>query len=118
MTHGEVYALLDGIEKTTVIKLVENNFITFLDPGLQQSYTSATITSHEVACGALFRRRRDCHLSDGVAWLTFNVAHPDFAREIINVTLGLCTDGFNQFGNLGQQFSCCPVILTLYNLPP
>ena len=32
--------------------------------------------------------------------------------------IGLCKDGFNPFGSLGEQYLCWPVILTPYNLPP
>jgi hypothetical protein len=34
------------------------------------------------------------------------------------VRLGLCTDGFNPFGSFAAPYSCWPVILTVYNLPP
>ena len=32
--------------------------------------------------------------------------------------LGLCTDGFNPFGLSSASYSCWPVMLTVYNLPP
>ena len=32
--------------------------------------------------------------------------------------LGLSTDGFQPFGQSGQQYSSWPIILTPYNLPP
>ena len=32
--------------------------------------------------------------------------------------LGLCTDGFQPYGQSDQQYSCWPVISTPYNLPP
>ncbi|KAL0355743.1 UNVERIFIED_CONTAM: hypothetical protein Sradi_4021200, partial [Sesamum radiatum] len=35
-----------------------------------------------------------------------------------NVRLGLCTDGFSPFGNSSTPYSCWPVIITVYNLPP
>lgn len=38
------------------------------------------------------------HPSDSKAWKHFNENHPDFAEEIKNVRLGLCTDGFQPFG--------------------
>ena len=58
------------------------------------------------------------HCSDSEAWKHFNQTHPDFATESRNVRLGLSTDGFNPFGQSGQQYSSWPVILTPYNLPP
>ncbi|XP_042418214.1 uncharacterized protein LOC122006686 [Zingiber officinale] len=35
-----------------------------------------------------------------------------------NLRLGLATDGFNPFGDLSSRYSCWPVILVNYNLPP
>ncbi|CAH9117021.1 unnamed protein product [Cuscuta epithymum] len=59
-----------------------------------------------------------CHPSDSEAWRDFNVSHPSFASENRNVRLGLCTDGFQPFGQSGQQYSCWPIMVTPYNLPP
>ena len=58
------------------------------------------------------------HPSDGEAWKRFNNVHPHFSAELRNVRLGLCTDGFNPFGSFAAPYSCWPVILTVYNLPP
>ena len=58
------------------------------------------------------------HPSDGEAWKHFNSVHPYFSAESRNVGLGLCTDGFNPFGSFAAPYSCWPVILTVYNLPP
>jgi len=30
----------------------------------------------------------------------------------------LCTNGFNPFGSFSAPYSCWPVILTVYNMPP
>ena len=35
-----------------------------------------------------------------------------------NVRIGLCSDGFQPFGQTGQQYSFWPVVITPYNLPP
>ncbi|XP_021867293.1 uncharacterized protein [Spinacia oleracea] len=58
------------------------------------------------------------HPSDGEAWKHFDESFPSFAEEPQNVRLGLCTDGFSPFGKSGKQYSCWPVMLTPYNLPP
>jgi hypothetical protein len=58
------------------------------------------------------------HPSDGEAWKYFNSVHPHFSAESRNVHLGLCTDGFNPFGSFAASYSCWPVILMVYNLPP
>ena len=59
-----------------------------------------------------------CHCSDALAWKHFNQTHPSFSAEIQNVRLGLYADGFQPFGQSGQQYSSWPVIVTPYNLPP
>jgi len=58
------------------------------------------------------------HPSNDEAWKHFNSMHPHFSAESKNVSLGLCTDGFNPFGSFTAPYSCWPVILTVYNLPP
>ncbi|KAL8098118.1 hypothetical protein AgCh_031039 [Apium graveolens] len=58
------------------------------------------------------------HPADGQAWKDFNKTHPRFALEPRNVRLGLSTDGFNPFGHSAVPYSCWPVIVTPYNLPP
>ena len=57
------------------------------------------------------------HPSDAVAWKHFDDIHPDFASDGRNVRLGLSTDGFQPFGQSGQQYSSLPIILISY-LPP
>ena len=57
------------------------------------------------------------HCSDSPAWKHFDPIHPSFSVESRNVRLGLCTDGFQPFGQTGQQYSSRPVIVTPYNLP-
>ncbi|XP_058750302.1 uncharacterized protein LOC131623315 isoform X2 [Vicia villosa] len=59
------------------------------------------------------------HPSDGEAWKHFDRMHPDFAAEPRNVRLGLCSDGFTPYvQQSGTGYSCWPVIVTPYNLPP
>ena len=58
------------------------------------------------------------HPSDAEAWKHFDNTYPDFAEEPRNVRLGLCTDGFAPFGQFGKSYSCWPVMVTPYNLPP
>jgi hypothetical protein len=48
------------------------------------------------------------HPSDGEAWKHFNSVHPYFSAELKNVRLG----------SFAAPYSCWPVILTVYNLPP
>jgi len=68
--------------------------------------------AHDVVDGVMV------HHSDGEAWKLFNSVHPHFSVESRNVRLGLCTDGFNPFRSFVAPYSCWPVILTVYDLPP
>jgi hypothetical protein len=38
------------------------------------------------------------HPRDGEAWQYFDKSHPEFAKEVQNVRLGLCTDSLFPFG--------------------
>jgi len=58
------------------------------------------------------------HPSDGEAWKEFNRVHLSFASDPRNIRLGLCTDGFYPFDMSSNTYSCWPVIVTVYNLPP
>jgi hypothetical protein len=59
------------------------------------------------------------HPSDGKAWKHFDDVYPDFAMEPRNVRLGLCADGFTPYIQVSASpYSCWPVIVTPYNLPP
>ncbi|CAH9142220.1 unnamed protein product [Cuscuta epithymum] len=90
-----------------------------LAPRLQRLYASVVTASemswhknHESPEGMM------CHPSDSPAWKHFDTTYPRFAKEARNVRLGLCTDGFAPHGQYGKNYSCWPVILTPYNLPP
>jgi hypothetical protein len=58
------------------------------------------------------------HPSDGETYKHFKSVHPHFSAESRNVHFGLCINGFNPFGSFATPYSCWPVILTVYNLPP
>ena len=109
-----------GVSRWITDKTPRKQFHYFtLGPRLQRLYASTTTASH--MRWHVEHRSEDgekCHPSDSEAWLTFNTTHPDFARETRNVRLGLGTNGFDPFGSSRQQYSCWPVILTPYNLPP
>ncbi|KAG8369231.1 hypothetical protein BUALT_Bualt15G0130100 [Buddleja alternifolia] len=59
-----------------------------------------------------------CHPRDGEAWKHFDRTYPTFAVEGRNVRLGLSADGFNPHNQTSRPYSCWPVIVTPYNLPP
>ncbi|XP_057739900.1 uncharacterized protein LOC130957009 [Arachis stenosperma] len=58
------------------------------------------------------------HPADADAWKQFDATHKIFAQESRNVRFGLCTDGFNPFSGSKTPYSCWPVFVTPYNLPP
>ncbi|GKC14009.1 hypothetical protein Tco_1010791 [Tanacetum coccineum] len=82
----------------------------------KSSYTAMDMIWH--ATGKCTEPGKMQHPIDGGAWKKFNTKYLDFAKEPINIRLGLAADGFNPFGNLSQDYSMWPVILTTYNLPP
>lgn len=60
-----------------------------------------------------------CHPSEGEAWKHFNRLHPDFLADPHNVRLGLCSNGFTPHIQASTKpYSCWPVVVTPYNLPP
>jgi len=58
------------------------------------------------------------HPVDSVTWDKMNDKYPEFAAEERNLRLGLSTDGFNPFNMKNTRYSCWPVLLVNYNLPP
>ncbi|KAL6520573.1 hypothetical protein OROMI_032133 [Orobanche minor] len=58
------------------------------------------------------------HPAHSEAWRHFNTTHQAFAEEPRNVRIALCTDGFTLFNNFNSGYSCWPVIVAVYNLPP
>ena len=91
-----------------------------ITPRLQRMYASDATAKHmgwhaeqPHEDGGIMR-----HCSNSPAWKHFNLTHPSFASKSRNVRLGLCTDGFQPYGQSGHQYSCWPVILTPYNFPP
>lgn len=90
-----------------------------LIPRLQRMFRSRSIS--EMMTWATDNRSTDGmqrHIGDSKHWNQFNEAHPDFAAEPRNVRLGLSLDGVNPFGDKNNKYSCWPVTLLNYNLPP
>ncbi|KAL4030182.1 hypothetical protein IC575_008418 [Cucumis melo] len=57
------------------------------------------------------------HPADTPSWRLIDHMWPTFGSEPRNLRLGLSTDGINPFGDLSSNYSCWPVITTIYNLP-
>ncbi|XP_019197078.1 PREDICTED: uncharacterized protein LOC109190933 [Ipomoea nil] len=90
-----------------------------LIPRLQRLYASHSSASH---MRWHYENRHEpgimCHPSDGEAWKHFDRRFPDFSADPRNVRLGLCSDGFSPFGFNAKPYSCWPVMVVPYNLPP
>ncbi|KAL6138480.1 hypothetical protein ACLB2K_063762 [Fragaria x ananassa] len=58
------------------------------------------------------------HPADSLSWKLIDTKWPEFGREPRNLRLALSSDGFNPHRSLSSKYSCWPVILVTYNLPP
>ncbi|GKV09925.1 hypothetical protein SLEP1_g21358 [Rubroshorea leprosula] len=88
-------------------------------PHLQRLYMSRKTAEHMTWH---FKCRVDSeiliHPAQSTAWKHFDVVHPSFASDPRNVRLGLATDGFNLWSHSSRSYSCWPVFIVVYNLPP
>ncbi|KAL0373495.1 UNVERIFIED_CONTAM: hypothetical protein Sradi_3265200 [Sesamum radiatum] len=90
-----------------------------LTPQLQRLYASPAAAEHMKwhACHQT-KEGSTSHPSDVEVWRHFDESYLDFAVEPRNARLALCTDGFTPQGQYGRTYSCWPVNLTPYNIPP
>jgi hypothetical protein len=58
------------------------------------------------------------HPSDGEAWEALDSFDPGFASDPRSVRLGMLTDGFTPYSTSSTSYSCWPVFMMPYNLPP
>ncbi|XP_058195233.1 uncharacterized protein LOC131311699 [Rhododendron vialii] len=58
------------------------------------------------------------HPADSPQWKLVDHLWPDFASEPRNLRLALSADGINPHRSLSSRYSCWPIILVTYNLPP
>ncbi|XP_024178346.1 uncharacterized protein LOC112184315 [Rosa chinensis] len=58
------------------------------------------------------------HPADSPTWKLVDDKWPAFSSEPRNLRLALSSDGFNPHSSLSSRYSCWPVILVTYNLPP
>ncbi|XP_057806813.1 uncharacterized protein LOC131021574 isoform X3 [Salvia miltiorrhiza] len=67
------------------------------------------------------KRVRDGHLrhpADSPAWKLVDEQWPNFGNEPRNLRLALSADGINPHSVMSSKYSCWPIILITYNLPP
>jgi hypothetical protein len=58
------------------------------------------------------------HPLDGDTWKALDTFDPDFAAEPRNVRIVLTIDGLTPLGQMASSYSCWPVFVIPYNLPP
>ncbi|GJS82168.1 putative TNP-like transposable element [Tanacetum coccineum] len=58
------------------------------------------------------------HVADSLQWRNIDNSFEEFGGDIRNIRLGLCSSGFNPFGNMSTSYSTYQVLLCNYNLPP
>ncbi|KAI5337397.1 hypothetical protein L3X38_016668 [Prunus dulcis] len=80
--------------------------------------------SHETAKSLTWHAARKSidgqmsHPADSPSWKLLDDKWPEFGNELRNLRLALSSDGFNPHSSLSSRYSCWPVILVTYNLPP
>ncbi|KAI5351285.1 hypothetical protein L3X38_004176 [Prunus dulcis] len=80
--------------------------------------------SHETAKSLTWHAARKSingqmsHPTDSPSWKLLDDKWPEFGNESRNLRLALSSDGFNPHSSLSSRYSCWPVILVTYNLPP
>ncbi|XP_058185698.1 uncharacterized protein LOC131302924 [Rhododendron vialii] len=58
------------------------------------------------------------HPADSPAWKLVDHMWPDFGAEPRNLRLAISADGINPHSSLSSRYSCWPVVMVNYNLPP
>ncbi|XP_074354152.1 uncharacterized protein LOC141693054 [Apium graveolens] len=89
-------------------------------PRFKRMFKSPSTT--ELMCWHAQQRTQDGkmrHLADSPSWKNIDYRWPSFGSEPRNLRLALSADGVNPHNNgLSNRYSCWPVILVTYNLPP
>ncbi|XP_004516953.1 uncharacterized protein [Cicer arietinum] len=99
---------------------IKRMFYMSITPRLKRLYASTETAAqmrwhqHNISSSGSLR-----HPSDGEAWNHFDAKYPNFVNEPRNVRFGLCSDGFTPYIQASSTpYSCWPIVVTLYNLPP
>ncbi|TYK03264.1 transposase [Cucumis melo var. makuwa] len=58
------------------------------------------------------------HPADSPAWKLIDLKWPDFGSEPRNIRLALSADRINPHSEMSSKYSCWPVVIVIYNLPP
>ena len=52
------------------------------------------------------------------AWKDVDTRRPEFSSDSRNLRFALSSDGFKPFHGASIDYSCWPVLMSIYNLPP
>ena len=75
-----------------------------ITPRLQRLYASNATARHmRWHAEHMQEDGKMCHPSDSPAWKHLDNTFPEFATKARNVRIGLCSDGFQPFGQSGGQ---------------
>ncbi|XP_042386572.1 uncharacterized protein LOC121978271 [Zingiber officinale] len=77
--------------------------------------TSRNLTWHADSTRVVGQLR---HPVDSPSWKLVDHMWPEFESEPRNLCLALAADGINPHSNLSSRYSCWPIMLVNYNLPP
>ncbi|XP_042423409.1 uncharacterized protein LOC122011026 [Zingiber officinale] len=77
--------------------------------------TSRNLTWHADSTRVVGQLR---HPVDSPSWKLVDHMWPEFESEPRNLRLALAADGINPHSNLSSWYSCWPIMLVNYNLPP
>ncbi|XP_062074976.1 uncharacterized protein LOC133778967 [Humulus lupulus] len=58
------------------------------------------------------------HVADSPAWRIVDDKWEKIKKDPRNLRLGLSADGINPHSSLSSSYSCWPIVLVVYNLPP
>ena len=81
----------------------------------QSPQTTENLTWHE---NKRIRDGKLCNSANSPAWQLIDKKWPNFAQEPRNLRFALSSDGINPHNTLSTTYSCWPVTLITYNLPP
>ncbi|KAL0537001.1 hypothetical protein IC582_025969 [Cucumis melo] len=58
------------------------------------------------------------HPADSPAWKLVDLKWSNFGSKPRNIRLALLANGINSHGEMSSKYSCWPVVIVIYNLPP
>jgi hypothetical protein len=111
----------DGVSVTTKVVTKQLRYIPIM-PRLKQLFLFEEIMKQMRWHHEGKRESEDLdimsHPSNSEAWQTLDHFDPEFARDSRSVRLGLSTDDFQPHSTDSHSYSCWPVFVMPYNLPP